>query len=64
MRREEPIEYLAANRILVSFNGPGGGEPSNFLPPNQGNLNIGEILIKLVSCGFPDPIGIDRKPGQ
>ena len=39
-----------------------GGDPSNFPPPDQGDMNIGEILINLVSRDMPGPIGIDRKP--
>ena len=64
MRREEPMEFLAGDRSLVSFNGPRGGDPSNFHPPDQGNLTIGEIPINIAQCEMPNSTSIDRKPGQ
>ena len=55
-------KIIAGGRDLVYNNGNRWEGASNSRPPNEGDLNIGEIPISLVSCDFPGPIGLDCKP--
>ena len=56
-------KIIAGGRDLVYNNGSRWEGASNSRPPNEGDLNIGEIPIILATRHFSRSLGQYRKPG-
>ena len=61
--RSEEVGAFGGGRSLVVDNGRERGG-SNSRPPDEGDLNVGEIPIKLAALSIRGSLSQDRKPGN